>query len=613
MDLLAALEEIGVAADGPEDDPAAAEELRVERGEGVIEAVGGDVLGVASVGLDGPDGADGLGDVGVGIDVAQRAAGEVGRRPAGGVPVTADADALVAEGPLALVRAAGDAEVAMVAGVLAVVGSAEGVEREIPEAGGEDVGEGGAAVVLGECAIAAHVLAVAVGLEEIVVGLAVGQHAVDVDVDVGQVAVGFAVGERGGAVEIAGDLEVQVAAPVVVGELQILEPLREDREVGRQREILGGRAEEREAFRVGEAVLGHVDLVEQVGAGGVERGGAAVRVAGDRGGGGVAAGDGDRIVLVVEHDAWSGERLVNEVVRPAAVDADRVGVGGQGRQGARRGIGGSVPAGEPVVQERHRRLSRVFPVLALDAQLAVAPGLPRRGEEHRLALVEVLLAPAARVAPHTRGAHGEAFAKGLVHVEGPAVVFPGARGELKLPHRTPGLRALGGRRADAAERAVAEEDGVGAAAEIVPLQVVGIAVVELREKVPLRPSGTRAAHGVLDRVEEEILLSVVHRHRARGGPLGGRLQVGEVERVEKVAGHHRIRHGRVAQVGRQAAAGHRARRGETGVAVRAHFKRREAHGLLGRHRGGRARGGQGGGGGRDLGAGGGRGDREQAD
>jgi hypothetical protein len=48
-----------------------------------------------------------------------------------------------------------------------------------------------------------------------------------------------------------------------------------------------------------------------------------------------------------------------------------------------------------------------------------------------------------------------------------------------------GLGALGGGGTDAAEATVAEQDRVGAAAEVVALQVIAVAVVELREKIAL--------------------------------------------------------------------------------------------------------------------------------
>ena len=426
------------------------------------------------------------------------------------------------------------------------------------------------------------------------VGRPVGQDLVDVDEGVVAAAVLLAVDLGAGAVEVAGDLEIKIAEPLVEGHLQVLETLGEDRGVGRDGELLGRHAERGVGGSGIKTARGYTHRVEERRPVGVEGRQAALQVARDRSGGARTAGERHRIVLIIHDGVRAGERIEDKVVRAPAADAEGVGVRRQ-----RRGPGGgvehraAVPTGETVVECGKSRLTRRDAVFSLDADFRLPEGLERRREERGLALVEILQAPAAAVTPHGGGAQGDLVAQWLVGVDGGAVVAPRADAELDALRRAVGLGALRGGGADAAERAVAKEDGVGPAAEVVALEVVAVAVVVLREKIPLRPRVAGAAGGVVDRGGEEILHAVVDIERARRGPLGGGLQVGDAQGVDEVARDNRVRHRRVTQVAGEAAAGQRTRGGETGVAFRADLKRREHHRLarsgLGRRSGRRGR------------------------
>ena len=139
------------------------------------------------------------------------------------------------------------------------------------------------------------------------------------------------------------------------------------------------------------------------------------------------------------------------------------------------------------------------------------------------------------------------------------------------------LRALGGRGADTAERAVAEEDRIWPTTEVVALKVETVAVVGLREKIPLPTARTHTADRKIDRRVKKILLSVVDVERAACRPFGRGLEIGDAERIDELAGDHRISDRRIAQFTGEATACQRTGGSKAVVLIRAHFKRREYH------------------------------------
>ena len=476
----------------------------------------------------------------------------------------------------------GDAEVAVVAVVLAEIDAAQSVEREAAETGFEHVGRGAAEVRVVELPIPAHQGAVAVGLQEIRIGGAVGPNAIDVDVGVVAAAVLLAVDERAGPVGIGGHFEKEVPHALPDRELQVLEALGQDGRVGRDGELLRRRPEKRVGDGSVEAVGGHVDGMQERGSGGVERGQGTLNEPGDWRGRAVAAGQRDGVVLVVHDRLRAAEGHEDVVVGAAAADAEGVGVRGQGRGGGDSVVGGlAVPAGQAVIERGKAGLAGVGTVFALEADLSVAERPQRAGQERGFAAIGILHAPAIAVAPDRGQTQGRVFREGPVDVEGSTVIAPGADAELHDVERAVGLGALGGGGTDAAEAAVAEQDRVRAAAEVVALQVIAVAVVELREKIALWATVAGATGGIVDRRGEKVLLPVVDVERGADGPLGRGLQVGQVERVDQLAIDDGVRGGRVAQIERQASAGERAGRGEAGVAGRVNLEGRKGNGRLG--------------------------------
>ena len=243
-----------VEADGAEDDEAAFEELAVDGAEGV--AVGGLGVGVhfgprSVVGVGGRDLAGRAED---GIDELNLA--ELRERATGLIPVVAVADE-VGEGPAAGIGIDAGAEEREASKVILDVGAEEGVELEVAEAGVLHVGDGAADVMgIGAAGILLPV-GLAVGLEEVRVGGAVGEVFVDVD-------------ERGDEAAVEGDLGGAEAVVFVEGEFEeegfpdgvievegdVAVALPEDRGVERRGKRAAGEAKGGAADGVGEALAG---------------------------------------------------------------------------------------------------------------------------------------------------------------------------------------------------------------------------------------------------------------------------------------------------------------------------------------------------------------------
>ena len=304
-----------------------------------------------------------------------------------------------------------------------------------------------------------------------------------------------------------------------------------------------------------------------------KRGQAALHKTGERRGRAVAAGQRDRIILVVHDRVGPGERIVDVVVGTATADAERVGVRGQRRRPGRRVEDRlAVPARQAVVERGKTRLAGVAAVFAFDANLRVAVRLERRGEKRGFAFVEILEPPTAAIAPHRRGAHGELLIQRLVQVERRAVIAPRTDAELHTLALPVGLRPLSRRGTHAAERAVAEQNRIRPTAKVVALEIETIAVIILREKIPLRPRITRAARRVINRCGEKILHAVVHIERAAGRPLRRALQIRDTQSVDEIARNDGIGHRRVPELSRETATGERTGGGEAVVAFGTHLE-----------------------------------------
>ena len=181
--------------------------------------------------------------------------------------------------------------------------------------------------------------------------------------------------------------------------------------------------------------------------------------------------------------------VVNEIIGPTAPDSEGVGVGREhGGGGGRVEDRPPVPAGKTVVERGEAGLARVDPILALDPNFGAGERLERRGQERGFAPVKILEPPAVAVAPDAGGADGELRIQAAVHIKRGAVVLPRANAQLHGFEIAVRLRALGGRGADTAERAVAEEDRIWPTTEVVALKVETVAVVGLREKISLPPA-----------------------------------------------------------------------------------------------------------------------------
>ena len=274
IDLLAGAKIKGIETHSPEHDEAVLEELRVDRAEDVFEVRDVDRLRVAPRDVDYPLGLDGRVGPGVGVDVTDRAKGEIGNRPAALVKVTADPHVLRRRGrektPDALVGALGHAEVTKCADAGILVDASQGVERKVTPLGVEHVSGGATQILEIHRAKTTGELTVRVGLKEVGIGASVGCDAVDVDVGVIAAAVLLTVHERVSAVHIAGDLEVEIAETLVERDLQILETLLENGCIGRDREFLRERPKKRIGDGDVEAVARDIDRVQQRRAGAVE-------------------------------------------------------------------------------------------------------------------------------------------------------------------------------------------------------------------------------------------------------------------------------------------------------------------------------------------------------
>lgn len=150
--------------------------------------------------------------------------------------------------------------------------------------------------------------------------------------------------------------------------------------------------------------------------------------------------------------------------------------------------------------------------------------------------------------PDGVGADGEAVVKGLVHVDGNAAGIPRAEGGAELADGAVEARLLGDDVGGAGLIAIAEEDGVGAAGEVVALEIVAVEIDVEREKIALRRGGADAARGIGDVGREGEVGAVVVIYVGVHGPLDRAVEIGEVECVDELARDHRIRGGRVGEV-----------------------------------------------------------------
>ena len=274
--------------------------------------------------------------------------------------------------------------------------------------------------------------------------------------------------------------------------LHVLEALVNYRGVGREAEGLRRQAERGTGDRVGEALAGEVERIEEVGARAGERRERALHEARERHLVVGAAGESDGIVLVVHDRVHSGEWIVDEVAGAAARDAEGVGIGRQ-RVGTAAEDGAAIPAAKLVGEVRKRLVAARLAVFALEAEQRVARDFPARGEKPSADLVELLVAPAAAVRLDQRRANREAFAERAVHVEGRAEIAPGADALRELRERGVEARLLGRRRCDAAERTVAEEDRVGTAGKVEALNGVAVVGRIVGEEIPLAAPAAGAA------------------------------------------------------------------------------------------------------------------------
>ena len=432
------------------------------------------------------------------------------------------------------------------------------------------------------------------------IGGAVGQDAVDVDIGVLRAAILLSVHKVGLPVEVGRGLEVEIAEPLVDRELEVLEPRRQQRRVGRQRELVIGHAKERTGDRVVEAARRDAHRVAEGGAGGVEARGTGhgtVGVSGDWSRRRLAARAGHGFALEIHDGIEAAVGIPNVVVGAAPVDARGRGGGERGGRGPaqrRRSVVGesAVPSRKPIVQGRHPGLLLDLEVLALEPDLGVTPRPESGGGEHALAPVEVLLAPAVAVSPHPGGPDRGALADGLVDVKRRPVGAPRTGTELHRLERAVGASALGGGGAGAAERAVAEEDRIGAAPEIDPLDIEGVVVPVLRKEIALLRAGADAAGLIVRGEREERGVAVVRNAVRARRPFRRALQICEIQRVDEFARDDRIGCGSIPQVGGQSTAGERAGGGETFVAIRADGEGRELDRLSGLRRSGRGRSGR---------------------
>lgn len=113
-------------------------------------------------------------------------------------------------------------------------------------------------------------------------------------------------------------------------------------------------------------------------------------------------------------------------------------------------------------------------VFALGPDGGVARELQAGGEKRGADLVELFVAPALAVGVDRRRADRDPIAEGPVDVEGRAGVVPRAEGLGDLGKIAVEAGLLRGDGGDAAETAVAEEDGVGPATEVEALDDVAV-------------------------------------------------------------------------------------------------------------------------------------------
>ena len=173
------------------------------------------------------------------------------------------------------------------------------------------------------------------------VGRAVRQRPIDVDVGGAGTAVLFAVHEVGVFVDVARDLEKEIAEALVDRELHIAETGYEERSVGVEGEAVGGPAKSGAGLGDVEAVAGHIERFEEIRAGGVKGDIACVGigVAADGRGWIRAAAERDRIVLVTGDTVKAVVGIIDVVVRTAPRDAGGLEGVERGRARAIQGCG----------------------------------------------------------------------------------------------------------------------------------------------------------------------------------------------------------------------------------------------------------------------------------
>ena len=283
--------------------------------------------------------------------------------------------------------------------------------------------------------------------------------------------------------------------------------------------------------------------------------------------------------MVVHHAVETGGRRVNvESGGGVARDAEDVGDGGGGGEG--RGVSGcAIPAREAVVEIGKAGHAAVFAVFALEAELGVGPEAQRAGQGDALELGEIAVAPAATILPDGVGANGEAVVEGLVDVDGDAAGVPRAEGGAELADGPVEAGLFRDDVGGAGLVAVAEEDGVGAAGEVVAFEVVAVEIDVEREEIALGRGGADAARGVGDVGGEGEVGAVVVVHIGVYGPLDGTVEIGEVEGVDELARDHGVGGGGVGEIAGEAAASEGTGGDKADVFVGADGERREGDGL----------------------------------